>query len=444
MNMKHLIFAALLVAMLFGAVSGASATELKVRGNLDVYGLWSANLYDFDSDVADGDNYSTTQRMRVYFDYVANENLKAVLGLELDNVWGDSSADWGTDGTGNIEVKYAYMDFNFPETEVNVKAGLQYVALPSVFGHPVFDDDASALVISAPINEMVGLTAGYTRGSDSSTSVDDDLFTDGNSSDDLDMAFVAVPVALEGFGATPYFGYVWLGGDHDFSGQQGLESKLDLSLAGDDDITIWFLGANAKLSFFDPLVLNADVIYGALDSDDLKSAGWYTALSASYTMDMLVATLFSTYATGLEDDEDDQTLLPVLAEDWKVTPNLGGLRAFSTTHDTFFTKSVGVGSDGTGLWTLGLILDKISFLDKLSHKVIIAYAQGTGDEGTSYFTEKDSCWELYFVNQFMIYENLAAINELGYFSGSSEVYKDAEGDDLDSSNFGTRGLSYKF
>lgn len=441
---KRSALAALAAVTLFGLAASAFATELKVRGNLDMYGIWSSNLYDFDSDYADGDNYSTTQRMRVYFDYVASENLKAVLGLEIDTVWGKGDADWGTDLNENdIEIKHAYLDFSFPDSTVRVQAGLQYVAMPSVFGNPVFDDDAPALVISAPVNDMIGLTVGYSRGSDSSTSFDDDLFTDGKSGDDLDMAFLAVPVTLDGASVTPYFGYVWLGENYDFTGQQGLESKLDLSLA-EGDISVWFLGANAKLSLFDPLVLAADVIYGALDSDDLESAGWYAALSASYKMDMLVATLFGTYATGLDDDEDDQTLLPVLAEDWKVSPNFGGLRAFSTSYDTFFTNSVGVGSDGTGLWTVGLILDKITFVDKLSHKVVIAYAQGTGDEGTSYFTEKDSGWDLYIVNQYMIFENLAAINELGYFMPSSEKYEDEEGHDLDSSCFGTLGFSYKF
>jgi hypothetical protein len=36
------------------------------------------------------------------------------------------------------------------------------------------------------------------------------------------------------------------------------------------------------------------------------------------------------------------------------------------------------------------------------------------------FTEKDSAWEVYFVNQYMIYENLAAINELGYCAPDHE------------------------
>jgi hypothetical protein len=451
-------FVVFLLMMLCCSASGAFSANLAVRGNLDVYGMWSANLRDLDSEYADGDNFAVTQRMRAYFDYVANENLKAVLGLEIDTVWGKGDADWGTDidslgkvdfddetvsQAEGIKIKHAYLAFTFPDTTVNVQAGLQYVAFPSVFGNPVFDDDAPALVVSAPINDMFGLTVGYSRGSDGSTSFDDGLLEDGEPADDLDMVMVAVPIPMDGLGVTPYFGYVWLGSNYDFTGQQGLETKLDLSLA-DDDITVWFLGANAKLKVFDPLTLAADVIYGALDSDGLESEGWYAALAATWKMDMVTATLFGTYATGLDDDEEDQSLLPVLAEDWKITPYIGGLRAFATAQDSFATKALGVGSDGTGIWTAGLILDKISFFEKLSHKFIAAYVQGTGDEGTGYFTEEDSGFELYLVNTYQIYENLAAINELGYFDGSSEEYEDSEGGELDSSYFGTLGFAYKF
>lgn len=48
------------------------------------------------------------------------------------------------------------------------------------------------------------------------------------------------------------------------------------------------------------------------------------------------------------------------------------------------------------------------------------------------------------VNKYMIYENLAAINELGYFKASSELYDDLTGHDLDASYFATVGFSYKF
>ena len=440
--MKRFALVALLAAMLFGVASSASATELKVKGNLDVYGMWSANLKDHDSDYADGDNYMTSQRMRTYFTFVANENLKAVLGLEMDTIWGNGDADWGTDLNENdIEIKHSYLDFNFPDTAVNVKAGLQYVALPSVFGNPVFDDDAPALVVSAPINEMFGLTAGYSRGGDNSNNVGDDLFENGVDKDDIDMAFIAAPITLDGFAVAPYFAYAWAGAN---SGWEATTQEIGIG----DDATVWVLGANAELTMFDPLTFAADLIYGQgeTDDDDFDTEGWYAALAASYKMDMLTATLFGTYATGFSDDGlDDQNILPTLAEGWRLTPYIGGMRAFSTGFDSFGTDALGIGSDGTGLWTVGLVLDDITFVENLSHKLVIAYGQGTSDEDTGVaFTEEDDCWEVYFVNKYMIYENLAAINELGYFQASSELYDDIEGDDLDASYFATVGFQYKF
>ena len=89
--MKRFALVALLAAMLFGLASSASATELKVKGNLDVYGMWSTNLRDFDSDNGDADNYYTSQRMRTYFTFLQSENLKAVLGLEINTDWGQGS-----------------------------------------------------------------------------------------------------------------------------------------------------------------------------------------------------------------------------------------------------------------------------------------------------------------------------------------------------------------
>lgn len=195
---------------------------------------------------------------------------------------------------------------------------------------------------------------------------------------------------------------------------------------------------------FDPLTFAADLIYGQGKNDEYETKGWYAALAASYKMDMLTATLFTTYASGKDDDADEDNNLPTLAEGWGLTPYIGGARAFGTSWDSWATSPLGVGNDGTGLWTVGLVLDDISFVEKLSHKLVIAYAQGTGDDDTSLFTEEDDAWEVYFVNKYMIYENLAAINELGYFKGSSEAYETLEGDDLDASYFATVGFSYKF
>jgi hypothetical protein len=422
--MKRFALVALVAAMVFSLVTSASATELKVRGNLDVYGMWSANLYDFDGDEADGDNYTTTQRMRAYFDYVANENLKAVLGLEMDVIWGaGDSGDWGTDGNTDdpIEVKHAYIAFDFPDTAIHVQAGLQYVALPSVFGNPVFDDDAAAITVSTPINDMFGVTVGYTRGTDDSTTFNGD----GEDNDDVDMAFLAAPITLDGFSIAPYFGYAWIG------------KNTSTSFSAADDSTVWVLGANAALTMFDPLTFAADLIYGVGENDDYETKGWYGALAASYKFDMLTATLFTTYFSGADDDADEDDYLPTLAEGWGITPYIGGVRAFSTSWDTFS----GIDADmNLASWVVGLKLAKIKFIDKLSHDLTIAYAMGTSDEDAGVdFDEEDSAWEVYLVNKYMIYENLAAINELGFFAPDFD-----DADDEDNSYFATVGFQYKF
>lgn len=429
--MKRFAKVALLAAMMFGFVATASAgTELKVKGSYDVYGMWSQNLTDFNTDSSDADNYSTSQRFRTYFTYQSSKDLKAVLGLEIDNIWGQGGgADWGTDGTSSIEVKHAYLDFTIPDTVVNITAGLQSISLPSVFGNPVFDDDAAALVISAPITDVFGLSVGYTRGADSSDNYDS-AASDVN--DNIDMFFVAAPVTLDGFAITPYAAYATVGEAINTSGQQGVSSAVAGNLA---DSTIWVAGANAKLTMFDPFTVAADLIYGQGKNDDYTTKGWYGALAASYKFDMLTATLFGTYATGADEDADKDNYLPTLAEGWGLSPYVGGVRAFSTTWDSFSN----VGNDGTGVWSAGLQLTGIQFVDKLSHDLTIAYVKGTSDEDAAAFDEKDSAWEVYMVNKYMIFENLAAINELGYFAPNFD-----DTDEEDNSAFLTVGLQYKF
>lgn len=447
--MKRFAFIALLAALCFGVASSASATELKVKGNLDVYGIWSSNLMDFDSDTGDGDNYATTQRMRTYFTFLAHENLKAVLGLEMDHIWGQRTgsggrgAQWGTDGRGDIEIKHAYLDFNFPDTAINVKAGLQNVALPGVFGNPVFDDDAAALVVSAPINDMVGVSVGYTRGEDNSDNFDTGAAIVDR--DDVDMAFLAVPVTLDGFGVTPYFIYARAGMN---------TNNTNLAAPMGDDAKAWVLGANAELTMFDPLTFEADLIYGDgyTNDNNFRTHGWYAALKASYKFDMLTASLFGTYATGVDSNRpSDARALPTLREDWGLTPYIGGRRAFSTGFDSFFTDYVATaGNDisaGVGLWTIGLDLNDISFVDNLSHRLMIVYAQGTSDDDAFApnrgFSDDDSAFEVYLTNKYMIYENLAAINELGLLAPDFDDNGPNKRED-DASYYGTIGFQYKF
>jgi len=439
--MKRIVSAALTLVLLCCAVCAAHATELKVKGSLDIYGLWSANIVDFDSDSSDADNYMVTQRMRTYFTFIANENLKAVLGLEMDTDWGYGDNDWGTDLNNNdIEIKHTYVDFNFPDTKVNVKAGMLPILLPGIFGNPVFFDDAPAVVVSSPVTDVVGLTVGYTRGIDGSTSFDSGASA--TDSDDMDMAFIVAPVTLDKISITPYFGYVWIGDNVSFTGHQALSSSVKNKLVAGDDASVWYAGANVKVDIFNPLTFEADLIYGEGENEDYETKGWYTDLAATYNFDVLTATLFGTYATGGEDDADEDNFIPALAQTWMMTPYIGGARAFSTGYSNkgYATDALGVGRDGTGLWSVGLTLDKISFVDNLSHKLTFAYARGTSEEGSGFkFTGDDSISEVYLVNTYKIYQNLNAINEVGFCHIDND-----ELDNMNNSYFTSLGFQYKF
>jgi len=433
---------------------------MKVKGSFEVGAEWSANLGDFDSETADKDNQYLAQRMRTFFSFIANENLKAVLGLEIDNVWGAGDTDWGTDVNegGAIEVKHAYLDFNFPDTAINVKAGLQTVSLPSVFGNPVFDEDAPAVLVSAPINDMFGITLGYTRGEDNL------YYGEGNSSlnnDETDGVMLIAPITLDGLSITPYAVYAWVGKDTDNLGlnPNGLwtSAALKKALAGEkaaltDDATAWWLGVNTELTMFDPITIAADLIYGSMEGEvagaDLDQDGWFAALAASYKMDVVTPTLFMVYSSGIDEDtfdggDIDLDTMPSLAEGYELTPFIGGGRALSYENDEYLV------GNAQGVWAMGLKLANINFVENLTHDLTIAYARGTSDEfkdtGVK-FDDKSSAWELYMVNKYMIYENLAAINELGYFAPDFDASRDVDGSKFedDAAYFATIGFQYKF
>ncbi|MEJ5243842.1 MAG: outer membrane homotrimeric porin [Desulfomicrobiaceae bacterium] len=427
--MKRFACAALLASMLFGAAWSASAAELKTRGSIDVYGQWSQNLYDFNSDISDADNHSINQRVRMYFDYVASQNLKGVVGFEIDTDWG-FDAGFGTDQsnrgsststTGAVEIKHAYIDFTYPDSVVNIKAGMQAVALPGVFGSPIFDDDAPAIVVSAPINDMFALTAGFMRGQDTNT----DNIVSTAKDKELDASFLAAPIKLDGFAITPYFAYGWVGEDYKTS----------------EAYNLWWLGANAELTMFDPLTFAADLMYGSTTGLDENDNGWYGALAASYKFDMVTPTLFFTYASGDNDDATDGSeIMPTLSEGWNISP-MTGIRAFSTTWDTWGLTGLQQEA-GLAMWTVGLKLDKIQFIDNLTHTLVVAYLKGTSDEDSAQLFDDDShAWEVYLANTYKIYENLSAVVEFDYFAPS---FNDDKIDDEDPSAFVAAGFKYKF
>jgi hypothetical protein len=88
------------------------------------------------ADVAPTNSY-VEQRLRLKFT-MGGENVKAVLFLEQDMMWGDSSGQPGTRNAGgaiqgdsiNIETKDIYLWFKLPDTSADFTVGLQNVTDP--------------------------------------------------------------------------------------------------------------------------------------------------------------------------------------------------------------------------------------------------------------------------------------------------------------------------
>ncbi len=161
---KHLM----MVVALFVAVALASpvlaATELKYGGQ---FRTRATSNYGIATDLDSGDrnaNFIDT-RLRMYFYFVASENLRVVTRFEVgDTRWGNpggrvgpsSGGGVGADGV-NVETKSAYVEFGIPSTPVIASVGIQGLQLLDSW---IIDDDFSAAVLKAKW-EPFGFQAGY-------------------------------------------------------------------------------------------------------------------------------------------------------------------------------------------------------------------------------------------------------------------------------------------
>ncbi|MGE4293953.1 MAG: outer membrane homotrimeric porin, partial [Desulfovibrio sp.] len=446
--MKRIVVLATMLAMVLGFASMAAAADLTATGSWKIVGQWVDNE-DFDKSSAESD-FDVRQRLRTQFNFTANENLMGALQIEVGSgQWGNRAFGFDADQTV-IEVKSAYINFVWPNTDVSITAGLMPLALPAgPAGSMVLDDDVAALVVSAPITDNVSLLAGWARPYAS--------HIDGNSEDTfMDVSFLAVPVALDGVSFTPYAAYVKTGseflagaltaGVNPFgmnrttngwvsNGYWGLFTQNASTLDIDDNDTgfdIWYGGLTFDMTLFDPITIGASFVYGSLDAgaDNLDRSGWLADLAVTYTgLDFVTPELFFTYSSGEDGNaskgDGGSERLPTLGGDYgfgNYMYNSGGMAIDNG------LQSVG---NMVGYWALGLTLKDISFLEGLTHSLTIMYAEGTNDKsigdmygrndevvagaaaqsallaatnGNSVYgatlTEEDSIWEISLVNQY--------------------------------------------
>lgn len=447
--MKRLVTLLLAAGIALGSAFGtANAVELKAKGSWQFGFIWHDMYHGKD------DTFLAAQRLRPQFQFVASENLKAVLVFEIGyGQWGASNG-WaiGTDGT-NVKTKNAYLDWIVPETDIKVRMGLQPLGLPQfTFMQPVLErsNDMAGITVNVPFNDLVGLSLFWARPyNDYSTP-----------HDSIDLFGLSVPFTGDGWKATPY---VMLGSVSEdalagASANTGYGSDVKRVVAGlaptgsllnknatsyagmnDDRGLGWWLGFGGELTLFDPFKIAVDFVYGSIDMGeglawdgkamDMKRRGWSVSALAQYKLDFVTPGLIFWYSSGDDGNPYDGSERLPFIYGRSVATNFGFDGGSYNASDT-----ARLSFQGSGMWGIGLRIDDINYIENLKHNLRATYMRGTNSRGMAtrgavpspfdtlrssgydgmYLTRGDQAWEFDFDTKYQIYKNLSAHLEMSY------------------------------
>ncbi len=457
--MRKLLSLVVAAGMLIGSSVGASATEIKVKGRFDFgFGLYDgSSFFEQDSE----ETFDALQRFRVQVDFIASESLKGVAAFEIgDTYWGQGGgASWGNgpsagSGTGgamgadgvSIEVRHMYIDWLVPQTDLQVRMGIQPFALPQAVtrgdgedGNYILDDYLAGILLSNNFNENFGANLGWFRPWDGN--LRNSKYNNGNvvfkSADKVDLFVLTLPIEFKNeFSLTPYATYALIGKNSDivedgFSGDIGPSLGSNGTLGGNGKA--WWAGFAFDLSYLDPFIAAVDFTYGSYSADDNTAVGidspdrdgWVAVAKFGYKLDYFTPALFGWYGSGSDNvaEKGMDGLMPYLSPYW-------GLTSFGWTNAHFGGREYLVGATPAGTWAIGVGLEDIKFIERLTTQLRVMYFRGTNDLGSAsgaatlpttdgYYGlgllgKDDSGIEVNLDNVINIYDNLDMFVELGY------------------------------
>jgi hypothetical protein len=487
---RRLLTLVLALALCLGSVVSAKAdgVDIKVKGTYEFAFGWVWNDHMADSVNKSGgtsnDAFMARQRIRLQINFIINEYLQGVYGLEATSDWGRSGGPannnigggsggaMDADGT-NIVTRWAYLDWLIPNTPVQVRMGIQPVALPGTrLGNPVLSTDIAGVVVSSPTPlDWLSVTAFWLRPYDA-TATDFNGQTARSRFDESDYFGIILPLSFRNIGlnVTPWFAFANVGStsglyERIYGGATATVANVAVP-RGDDRTHGIVTGINFDFRLLDPLVFGLDVIYGQIHKADLQgmtvgtsggtygpaggltaddpyigTRGWLIAATLDYKLDFgnnfsVTPGIFGWWASGdsINGFENGQLgRLPNLGT------NGGNFKPTSFGHGAYFNSidqwaNVGeIGGTGTGTWGIGIQLANATFIKDLSHTLRFAYYRGTNDsdivragwapkyrDDGLYLTSDDSVFEINFDHQYKIYENLTAALELGWLHLNSD------------------------
>jgi len=153
--MKNAVRCMVLLVVVGLAAAPAFAAELRVTGFFDnVFPRWDSNMSNFDLDPTRNQDQVTwgRARTRMFFNFIASDDLRGVFALEIDQAYGAPARSYGggcVTGTGAyanescgfdngidnnvLELKQLYVDFRIPQLPVGNRwriGGLPFSVTP--------------------------------------------------------------------------------------------------------------------------------------------------------------------------------------------------------------------------------------------------------------------------------------------------------------------------
>ena len=413
--MKKLVTLLAAAGMVVAASAPASAVDVKVDARHRV------SFMTGEKNFTGANQEFVQQRLRLGLTMAASENLSGYVNFEIGKeAWGTTS---GTNGNLSVKARQVYLDWTVPATAIKVRMGRHQFGLPGdAFGNnAVFAagwGNHEGMIVTSPVTDWLGVTALWSRigVSDSIIGTGDgkDINSlDGNLNDDLFA--VAANLKFEGISGSVWGAYAALDGADAFGSKSGKDYMGTNFVVGHGNA--WWLGATATVSYFDPFTLKLSAAYGSYEASDKltdDTAGWNVQAKASYKTSFGTPVLGAFYFSGYDKDNDG------------LMPSLGGY--FTPTRSYHDAAKGLTGLQGKGIpsgnWGVQAGIEKVSFLQGLTHDFLVTYMQGTNDKDAKfikntdaawwYLTEDDSLVEFDLVNTYQIYKNLAAHLEFSY------------------------------
>ncbi len=471
----------------FSATVPALAVDFKISGVWQV-GFEHSNVIP--RGVRHSDSFGAKQRFRLQLEAIASETLSGTVQFEF------GATDWGRAANGGAlgadgvigEVRYAWLDWMVPQTDVKVRMGLQLLRLPGVLSQwgfgPVFGKEMAGISVSSPLYKRDGLTVDATAFWARPYN-DNSVNTYGGSRntthlDNMDVFALSLPVKGDGFRINPWAMYALIGqysmtgvsvravgGDPGVVAPRGglmpilgngnnyawFQTRgltaLDrawgdgfwLGLAGDVDITtdlrFGFEGGYGSVNM--GTVKNYTGFDGTRRDFEVRRAGWYAGARLDWAQDWGVPGIIAWYGSGDDDNPwNGSERLPQYNTPWGVTAlGFGG-----GTYDDNTWKVLG--HNPGGMVAAIAQIDKISFVKDLNHTLRFGMFWGTNsndmprranmpwpnrsDGPMAYLTTSDNAWEVNLVTNYKIYENLQVSLEGAYvrLNLDSDTWRGAE------------------